>query len=110
MVKEILHNSIFLRSKSEVTAKENLQLAQYLVDTLVANKDGCVGMAVNMIDERKRITVFDNDSTHVTMFNLKTIRKSMQYNTGERFHFWIEDTHRCKRNRTIIVHRQTIEF
>lgn len=55
MVKEVVHDPIFLAGKSEVATKEDLQVARDLLDTLIANKDGCVGMAANMIGVRKRI-------------------------------------------------------
>ena len=48
MIKEIIHDPIFLAGKSEAATKEDLQVAQDLLDTLIANKDGCVGMAANM--------------------------------------------------------------
>lgn len=65
MVKEIVHDPIFLGIKSEVATKEDCQIAQDLLDTLIANKDGCVGMAANMIGVRKRIIAFDNESTYI---------------------------------------------
>ena len=52
MVKEVVHDPIFLAGKSEVATKEDLQVARDLLDTLIANKDGCVGMAANMIGVR----------------------------------------------------------
>ena len=52
MVKEVVHDPIFLGVKSEAATKEDLQVAQDLLDTLIANKDGCVGMAANMIGVR----------------------------------------------------------
>ena len=48
MVKELMHDPIFLAGKSEVATKEDLQVAQDLLDTLVAHKESCVGMAANM--------------------------------------------------------------
>lgn len=65
MVKEVIHDPIFLAGKSELATKEDLQVAQDLLDTLIANKDSCVGMAANMIGERKRIIVFDNEGTYI---------------------------------------------
>ena len=44
------------------------------MDTLIANKDGCVGMAANMIGIHKRIIAFDNDGTYMTMFNPEIIK------------------------------------
>ena len=69
MIKEIIHDPIFLAGKSEMATKEDLQVAQDLLDTLIANKDDCAGMAANMIGVRKRIIVFDNEGTYMTMFN-----------------------------------------
>lgn len=43
--------------------KEDLQIAQDLIDTLITHRDSCVGMAANMIGVRKRIVVFDNEGT-----------------------------------------------
>ena len=48
MIKELMHDSIFLAGKSEVAAKGDLQVAQDLLDTLIAHKESCVGMAANM--------------------------------------------------------------
>ena len=57
MVKEVIHDPIFLGVKSEKATKEESQVVQYLLDTLIANKDSCVGMEANMIGVRKRIIV-----------------------------------------------------
>ncbi len=47
MVKELMHDPIFLAGKSGGATKEDLQVAQDLLDTLMAHKDSCVGMAAN---------------------------------------------------------------
>ena len=52
-----MHDPIFLAGKSEVATKEDMQVALDLFDTLIAQKDSCVGMAANMIGVRKRIIV-----------------------------------------------------
>ena len=54
MIKELMHDSIFLAGKSEVATKDDLQVAQDLLDTLMAHRESCVGMAANMIGVRKR--------------------------------------------------------
>ena len=69
MVKELMHDPIFLSLKSELATKDDLPVAQDLLDTLTAHKDGCVGMAANMIGAKKRIICFDNEGTYMTMFN-----------------------------------------
>lgn len=81
MVKEVIHDPIFLGVKSEKATKEESQVVQYLLDTLIANKDSCVGMVANIIGVRKRIIVFDNEGTYMTMFNPEIIKKSGLYDT-----------------------------
>lgn len=44
MIKEVIHDPIFLGIKSELATKEDLQVAQDLLDTLIANKDGCINL------------------------------------------------------------------
>ena len=52
MIKELMHDPIFLAGKSEVATKEDLQVAQDLLDTLMAHSESCVGMSANMIGVR----------------------------------------------------------
>ena len=54
MIKELMHDPIFLSLKSEKATKEDLQTAEDLLATLTSHKDGCVGMAANMTGYRKR--------------------------------------------------------
>ena len=110
MIKEIIHDPIFLAGKSERATKEDLQVARDLLDTLIANKDGCVGMAANMIGVRKRIIVFDNEGTYMTMFNPEIIKKSEPYNTEEGCHSLLGGPRLCKRYKTIKVQWQTAEL
>ena len=110
MIKELIHDSIFLAGKSMVATKEDLQVAQDLVDTLIANRESCVGMAANMIGVRKRIIVFDNESTYMTMFNPEIIKKSEPYNTEEGCLSLLGGPRPCKRYKTIKVQWQTADF
>ena len=55
MAKELMHDPIFLAGKSEIATKEDLQVAQDLLDTLMAHKESCVGMAANMIGVRRHL-------------------------------------------------------
>ena len=73
MVKELMHDPIFLAGKSEVATKEDLQVAQDLLDTLMVHRESCVGMAANMIGVRKRIIAFDNNGMYMVMFNPEII-------------------------------------
>ena len=110
MIKEVMHDPIFLARKSEMATKEDLQVAQDLLDTLIANKDGCVGMAANMIGVRKRIIVFDNEGTYITMFNPEIIKKSGPYDAEEGCLSLRGGPRSCKRYKTIKVQWQTAEF
>ncbi len=110
MIKEIIHDPILLARKSEVATKEDLQVAQDLLDTLTAHKDGCVGMAANMIGVCKRIIAFDNDGTYMVMFNPEIIKKSGPYDTEEGCLSLLGGPRKCKRYQTIKVQWQTAEF
>ncbi|MBQ4119081.1 MAG: peptide deformylase [Clostridia bacterium] len=110
MIKEIIHDPIFLGVKSERATKEDLQVAQDLLDTLIANKDGCVGMAANMIGIRKRIIVFDNEGKYMTMFNPEIIKKSGLYTAEEGCLSLVGGPRHCKRYQSIKVQWQTAEF
>ena len=83
MVQDIMRDEAFLSQKAEPATLEDLPVAQDLLDTLTAHKDGCVGMAANMIGVCKRIIVFDNEGTYMVMFNPEIIRKSSPYEAEE---------------------------
>ena len=55
MVREVVHDVLFLGQKSEPATQADKQVAIDLLDTLKAHEEGCVGMAANMIGVRKRI-------------------------------------------------------
>ena len=110
MIKELMHDPIFLSLKSEVATKEDLQVAEDLLDTLINHKDGCVGMAANMIGERKRIIAFDNEGTYMVMFNPEIIKKSEPYETEEGCLSLLGGPRKCKRYKTIKVKWQTAEM
>ena len=103
MVKEIMHDPIFLALKSEQATMEDFQIAQDLLDTLVANKDACVGMAANMIGVRKRIIAFDNEGTYMTMFNPEIVKMAEPYDTQEGCLSLLGGPRPCKRYQTIKV-------
>ena len=83
MIREIVHDPILLGAKSAPATKEDLQIARDLLDTLRFHKDGCVGMAANMIGARKRIIVFDCDGAYMTMFNPEILKASGLYEAQE---------------------------
>ena len=83
MVREICKNEAFLAQKAEPATAEDLSVAQDLLETLIAHKEGCVGMAANMIGVNKRIIVFDNEGEYTVMFNPVIVRQSGPYEAQE---------------------------
>ena len=114
MVKELIHDPIFLAGKSELATKDDLHVAEDLLDTLMAHKDSCVGMAANMIGVRKRIIAFLDESgrtpTYTVMFNPEIIKKDGAYNTEEGCLSLLGGPRPCKRYKSIKVKYQTLEM
>ena len=114
MVKELIHDPIFLAVKSEVATKEDLQIAKDLLDTLMAHKETCVGMAANMIGERKRIIAFLDDSgsspVYSVMLNPEIIKKEVGYDTEESCLSLLGGPRPCKRYKSIKVKYHNLEM
>ena len=83
MIREIVHDPLLLAQKSETAAEKDRRIITDLTDTLKANRDRCVGMAANMIGERKRVIAFYNGPVLMVMVNPKIIKKSGEYTTEE---------------------------
>lgn len=83
MIREICKDIIFLAQKAEPATPDDLPVAADLLETLEYHKDGCVGMAANMIGVNKRIIAFDNDGEYIVMFNPEILRKTGPYDTEE---------------------------
>ena len=83
MIRDICKDEAFLSQKSELATPDDLQVATDLLETLEHHKEGCVGMAANMIGVNKRIIAFDNEGTYMAMFNPEIIKKSGPYDTVE---------------------------
>ena len=111
MIKNLVHDPIFLAGKSEAATKEDLQIAQDLIDTLITHRDGCVGMAANMIGVKKRIIAFLDESgrtpTYTVMLNPEIIKKDGAYSTEESCLSLLGP---CKRYKSIKVKHQTLEL
>lgn len=83
MVREIMRDEAFLAQVSENAVPGDEAIARDLLETLIAHKEGCVGMAANMIGERKRIIAFENEGDYMVMFNPEIIKKSEAYPAEE---------------------------
>ena len=105
MIKSVVKDPIFLAQKSKPATLADLSVAQDLRDTLEANREGCVGMAANMIGVSKRIIVFEDGGTAIVMFNPEIIKCSGKYDAEEGC-LSLSGTRKTKRWRTIKVQYQ----
>lgn len=114
MIKELIHDPIRLAAKSESATKDDLFVARDLLDTLMAHKDCCVGMAANMIGIKKRVIAFldesGRDPTYTVMLNPEIIKKDGTYNTEECCLSLLGGPRPCKRYKSIEVKYQTLEL
>ena len=83
MIRGICKDETFLAQKAEPATMEDLSVAADLLETLEHHKEGCVGMAANMIGVNKRIIAFDNEGTYMVMFNPEIVKKSGPYDAVE---------------------------
>ena len=109
MVREICKDEAFLAQKAEPATADDLVVAQDLLETLAAHKDGCVGMAANMIGVNKRIIAFDNEGAYMVMFNPVIVKQSGIYEAEEGC-LSLTGTRKTKRFRTIKVQWQNEKF
>ena len=105
MIREINKDIILLAQPSAPATPEDIGIAEDLLETLKAHKDGCVGMAANMIGELKRIIAFDNEREYMVMYNPVILKKEKPYETEEGC-LSLTGTRKTKRWRTIKVQYQ----
>ena len=110
MIIELIHLPEMLSVKSEIATKDDIQVANDLLETLISHKNGCVGMAANMIGENKRIIAFDNDGEYMVMFNPEIIKMSEPYETKEGCLSLLGGPRPCKRYKKIKVKWQNEDF
>ena len=108
MIKELMHDPIFLAGKSEEATKEDLSVAHDLLETLIAHRETCVGMAANMIGVRKRIIAFVcDDGSYMTMLNPIILKKEKPYDAEEGCLSLLGGPRKCRRYQNIKVQYQT---
>ncbi len=109
MIREICKDEAFLAQKAAPAAADDLGTAQDLLDTLIAHKDGCVGMAANMIGVCKRIIAFEAEDGYMVMFNPVIVRQSGPYEAEEGC-LSLAGTRKTRRFQTIKVQWQNEKF
>ena len=83
MVRPIMKDPVFLSRKSIEATAGDAEIGRDLLETLEFHKEGCVGMAANMIGVARRIIAFDCGAGYMVMFNPEIIKKSEPYETEE---------------------------
>ncbi len=109
MIRAIIKDPIFLSQKSAPATALDLPVAQDLRDTLEAHRDGCVGMAANMIGVAKRIIIFEENGKASVLLNPEIIKCAGAYETEEGC-LSLSGTRRAKRFRSIKVRYQNERF
>ena len=108
MIRNICTDRFFLMQPSEPATAADLPVAQDLRDTLAAHRQGCVGMAANMIGVRKRIIAVEAEDGYLVLFNPVILKKSGQYEVEEGC-LSLEGVRKTKRWQSIKVQYQTMD-
>ncbi len=107
MVRPINKDPILLSLKSLPADAADIQTAQDLLDTLIAHKEECVGMAANMIGFPKRIIAFNSGAAYTVMLNPVITKCSEKYEAEEGC-LSLSGTRRTTRFRSITVKYQSM--
>ena len=110
MIRELVHDPILLARKSMDAGREDLEIAQDLLDTLAAHKETCVGMAANMIGVTKRIIAFDNEGSYMVMLNPEIMKAAEPYKAQESCLSLLGGPRETTRFRKIKVRYQTLDM
>lgn len=109
MIRPIIHDPLFLAQKSEPAAEADRQIITDLLDTFRANLSRCVGMAANMIGEKKRMIVFCQGPMQMVMVNPVITDRSGEYEAEEGC-LSLAGVRKTKRYRRITVKYQGLFF
>ena len=110
MIKELIHDPCALAMQSQPATKEDLPVAQDLLDTLAFHKASCVGMAANMIGVRKQIIAFDCDGKYMVMFNPQIVSQFGAYEAEESCLSLLGGPRKTVRYQKIKVQYQNADF
>ncbi len=109
MIRPIVHDTFFLSRKSAEAGRQDLPIAKDLRDTLEANRDGCVGLAANMIGYRKRIIIVSLGFFDLVMLNPVITEREGPYETQEGC-LSLEGMRKTTRYKTVTVRYQDEEL
>ena len=83
MIRPIVTSPIMLRLPSVDATSADAQIGQDLLDTLAAHAHECVGMAANMVGQRKRVIVVQDGSRARLMYNPVIVERANEYQAEE---------------------------
>lgn len=109
MIRPIMKDQFFLSRPSQKAGPEDIAVGLDLMDTLRFHRDGCVGMAANMIGIAKRVIIFDHDGVDTVMFNPEIIWKKDAYETQEGC-LSLDGVRKTTRYRSIRVKYRDMQF
>ena len=110
MVKELIHDPLFLARKARTATKEDLPVGQDLLETLLAHRATCVGMAGNMIGETVAVIAFFDGDSPVVMYNPEILKAEGEYDTEEGCLSLLGGPRKCKRYQKIKVRWDNEQF
>ena len=103
MVRELMHDPLFLGRKSRTATKEDLPIGQDLLETLLAHRATCVGMAGNMIGETVAVIAFFDGDKPVVMYNPEILKAEGAYQPEEGCQRLLGGPRKCTRYQKIKV-------
>lgn len=110
MIKEIVKDEFFLKQKSHECTKEDLYIAQELLETIQAHKEQCVGMAANMIGYQKTMMVVLDEDNYLILINPTILKTSNKTYVTEEGCFSLQGVRKTKRYESIKVSYLDINF
>ena len=110
MVRELMHDPLFLGRKSRAAAKEDLAIGADLLETLMAHRATCVGMAGNMIGETVAVIAFFDGDKPMVMYNPEILKAEGEYEAEEGCLSLLGGPRKCKRYKKIKVHWDNEQF
>ena len=110
MVRELMHDPLFLARKARPATKEDLSIGKDLLDTLLAHREGCVGMAGNMIGQTVAVIAFFDGDKSMVMYNPEILKAEGAYQTEEGCLSLLGGPRKTKRYQKIKVRWDTDAF
>lgn len=110
MVRELVHDPIFLAGKAREATAADLSAARDLMDTLLHHREECVGMAANMIGVQRRIIAVADGQRCLLMLNAEITKRSGPYEAEEGCLSLLGGPRRTTRYEKIRVRWQNTDF